>query len=356
MNTQGGRNSYRDHIGGFYRSGSNYGKPYLRSGWVWPRVRFPAEPPFARPYIDLQVHPVAVDAMRAIASVLLHERYFHRETIGGTVSMRNITGASSTRIAKQVAEQYPYATSIHAHGCAMDVNPSKNRYGQGTDEIDSTNVPRLWKAIRTVDGYVVNRWGGDWSVDDGMHVECIGCTRAQLLRGIDFGTVVGWSEYLAWAGTPERPPIGGIDEVLGLDIGKIGDDSYKGARAGALQAFLIGEGVDIGEWGPLKDGHDGAAGDDTRRGLATWKQAHGITGGKDAGDGKVGDYEYAEMLRSGAGGGGTVDAYTKAQSDQRYAAKSHGVHGGLTKADADQLYAPKSHPHQATKTEKIEVR
>ncbi len=312
MNTQGGRDAYRDHIGGFYTSGSKYGQPYLRSGWVWERVKFPASgSSFPRGYWNGAVHPVAVPAMMALASVMLHENYLFRETAGGTVSMRNIKTISKTRVNEQVRRQYPLATSIHAHGGAIDINPSKNRYGRGTDEIDSTNVPRLAKAIKTVGGFTVFRWGGDWSNDDGMHFECIACTRPQLEAGINASTVIGWNDYLAWIGG--APPSEGDDEMslLGYDIGKMGQPSVKGLKSGTLQAMLIDRGYDLGTFGPNGDGVDQSAGDSTRKALHDWKIAAGITEATSGGEGKIGQYEYSALhpdVKKAAGGGDHPDS------------------------------------------------
>ena len=279
MNTQQGRDQYHEHIAGYYKTGLNYGKPYLKPGWVWGTVRFPAAAPFTRDYIDLPVHPVGRDAMRAFAAVLLHNDYPHRESIGGTVSMRNITGASDAQIDLQVARQYPYAITIHATGLAMDVNPSKNAYGPGHDELDATPIPGQWKAIRTIDGFTVARWGGDWSNDDGMHVEAIGCTRSQLSRGINFSTVAGWKRYLEWEGNPE---IGG--DLLGFNIGKLGDPAVVSERSGALQRMLVDRGIEMAV--------DNKAGDETRTGLREFQDASGVKVNKGE-DGRIGDRTYA---------------------------------------------------------------
>lgn len=96
------------------------------------------------------------------------------------------------------------------------------------------------------------------------------------------------------------PAAGGDDmSLLGYDIGKIGDPSVKGLRSGALQAYLVDLGYDLGEWGPNGDGVDESAGDDTRRALHDWKVAAGITPAKSAGEGKIGSYEWAEMHSGG---------------------------------------------------------
>lgn len=208
VNTQQARDQYREHIGGFYKSGKNYGKPYLKSGWVWPRVRFlAAGPSFPKGYVDLPVHPAMVPAMQALAAVFYHHGYAFRETAGGTVNMRNITGAKASAIDEQVRRQYPLATSVHSI-TALDINPSKNPYGSGWDELEEgayKHVPASIRRIKTVAGLTVFRLGMDWSNDDAMHFEPTGCTRAQLEAGINFDTVIGWASYLAWIGGPTTP-------------------------------------------------------------------------------------------------------------------------------------------------------
>lgn len=99
------------------------------------------------------------------------------------------------------------------------------------------------------------------------------------------------------------PGTGGDDamSLLGYDIGKKGDPAVKGLRSGALQAFLVDLGYDLGEWGPNGDGVDESAGDDTRSGLHDWKIAVGITAKTSAGSGKIGSYEWMQMHQSGGG-------------------------------------------------------
>ena len=94
-------------------------------------------------------------------------------------------------------------------------------------------------------------------------------------------------------------PEGDEMSLLGLDIGKKGDPSVKGLKSGALQAFLVDRGYDLGAWGPNKDGVDASAGDDTRTALHDWKVAEGITTATSAGSGKIGAYEWARMHAAG---------------------------------------------------------
>lgn len=228
-----------DHIGGFYQRGASRGEPFLKTGWQWKKVRFLASgSSFPKGYVDLSVHPAVVDGFKAVASVFYSYGYAFRESAGGTVNMRNITGATQAQIERQIRQQYPYATSIHAHGCALDINPSKNPFGPGNDELDGRpDIIASIKKIVTIQGYRVVRWGGDWSVDDDMHFEVTNCTRPQLEKGINWNTVRGWKEYVAWIGGDTTPnpdpdpapvpvpePPNGEEIVLPLEKGQRSED------------------------------------------------------------------------------------------------------------------------------------
>lgn len=145
-------------------------------------VAFPAGPPDYTSGADilLRVHPAAVEAFQALADVFRWHGYVFGEKAGGTLNCRAITGGT--------------LTSTHAHGMAVDINPSRNAYGarQGTTELDGRpELIAAIKAIRTVDKLPVFVWGGDWSTRDPMHFQPTACTRAQLERGIDQSTVEG---------------------------------------------------------------------------------------------------------------------------------------------------------------------
>lgn len=328
MNTQDARSQYREHIGGFFRSGTNYGKPYLKPGWVWSKVRFPAGGPYTSGYVSLSVHPTAEPAMRALASTFLHYGYLFKESAGGTVSMRNITGASKTKIAAQVVAQYPYATSLHAHGVAVDINPSKNPYGSSRpDELDEPKWQGMItsvKRIQTVDGHLVFRWGGDWSNDDDMHFECIQCTRPQLERGIKLTSVEGWAAYQAWAGNPTLPPTNPPNQ--GDEILKRGDKGkavaeyqhagkkFWGWNNGTFTPFAGKSSYDGQNFGPGEDGSFGAT---METNVKAFQKSQGLPE-----NGVIGDVTGA-MLLAGYGSAGTTDAYTRAQSDAKYAKVQH---------------------------------
>lgn len=253
--TQQARANYREPIGGFYVSGKDRGKPYLRSGFSWGRVTYLAGgSSYPSGKVSLRVHPAVVPAHQALAAVFLFHRYAFRETAGGTVSMRNITGASSAAITRQIAEQFPFATSLHAHGLPIDINPSKNPYGSSKpDELDLPKWRQLIadaKAIETIDGHRVFKWGGDWSNDDDMHFEPTNCTRPQLVRGISTASIRGWNEYVAWLG---GSPIE-VEVIM-----KRGD---KGQTVAELQKALADLwGMDNGSWTPMagKSAFDGKA-------------------------------------------------------------------------------------------------
>ncbi len=147
-------------------------------------------------YVWLRCHPAVEEWMQALAAVMYHHGYDFREPAGGTLSCRKITGGSRT--------------SLHAHGVALDINPSKNRYrGQWLGGLiqwgkDTDMPPEMiddLKNIRTVEGYRITEWGGDWiNIKDPMHFQCSKCTRAQLEQGIDLTQVPGWYDYALWAG------------------------------------------------------------------------------------------------------------------------------------------------------------
>ncbi len=144
-------------------------------------------------YVYLRFHPAAAPWARALAAVMFEHGYAFREKAGGTVACRLITGGSRT--------------SLHAHGVALDINPSKNRYrssigfiqwGRQTD-MSKAMISDL-EAILTMNGKKITQWGGRWyNIKDPMHFQCSKCRRIDLKSGIDYSTVSGWSGYSAWA-------------------------------------------------------------------------------------------------------------------------------------------------------------
>lgn len=133
--------------------------------------------------ITLRVHPKTAPAFRALAAVFRAHRYPFREMAGGTLSCRSITGGTYS--------------SLHAHGIALDINPSKNGYrkqvgpiqwGRHTDM--SPEMIRDVEKIRTNNGAKVFQWGGRWTnIKDPMHFQ-INCSPSDLATGINLHTVV----------------------------------------------------------------------------------------------------------------------------------------------------------------------
>lgn len=256
--------------------------------------------------ITLKVHPATRQIWRAFAAVLLHHDYEFRETAGGTVSCRKITGGSRT--------------SLHAHGIAADWNPSKNRYRISTALIQwgkQTDMPpamvRAIESIKLTNGLHPLEWGGRWSnIKDPMHYELDQLQSRLAPVNLSSLPAGAWSAYLAFEKGSPLPPEGEEEMLYGLDIGKPGDPSPADAPAHrVLQAFLVRQGQDIGAWGPHGDGVDGRPGDDTRAGLHRWKVSAGITPDTSAGDGKIGDYELAAIYAAG-GSASAVDQTARA--------------------------------------------
>jgi hypothetical protein len=201
--------------------------------------------------VRLKVHPVSKGAFEALAAVFRRWNYEFRETSGGTLACRRITGG--------------LGKSLHAHGVAIDINPSLNpfkirpgkiRWGIDTDMPEG--MIREIEAIRTVDGHQVWEWGGRWKIKkDAMHFQLSGCERRQLERGLaqavlslvdlkeveemnfvkrgDEGPwVVFWQDRLARMGQP--PTDSGAGTAADPWDGK-----YGAGMANAVAAFQLGK-------------------------------------------------------------------------------------------------------------------
>lgn len=241
--------------------------------------------------ISLKVHPKAAEAFRSLSAIFRSWNYEFRESAGGTVSCRKITGGTRT--------------SLHAHGCAMDINPSKNRYATSSGVIQwgrQTDMPKGMitdiEAIRTKNGKAVWQWGGRWTnIKDAMHFQPSKCSPADLATGIDWSTVNG---------TPGEIE----DDEMAL---KNGDE---GAAVGKFQRALM-------VWNPAalpKYGADGDFGGETEEWVRKYQQA-------------------AEISQTGQIDGVTgslLSAYFDDGGD------------GYSKSEADSKFASKSHPHKAT--------
>ena len=227
-------------ITGFVTSGSKRGRPicdYSRARGVVFLAGSPGYSDGGR--VTLRVHPSLVDSFVGLASVFLAHDYPFRETAGGSVSCRNITGAKASQIEKQAATQNAYATSLHAHGLAVDINPSVNRYRRASGLIQwgrqtdmSPAMIRDVEAIKTKAGTRALEWGGRWTnIKDAMHFEN-DLTRTQLDAGIDRSTIKGLAAYLEFAGGAPPPTTPDEEEQML----KRGD---KGNAVGRIQTALI---------------------------------------------------------------------------------------------------------------------
>ena len=137
-------------------------------------------------FIDLRFHPSVANWGQALAAVMLYHNYQFREMSGGTLSCRKIAGSTKT--------------SLHAHGVAVDFNPSKNPFTwKLTTDMPDAMIDDMLKNIVTVDNRPVTSWGGNWLFrKDPMHFQPSQVSRTQLEKGIDFTKVPGWDNYLAW--------------------------------------------------------------------------------------------------------------------------------------------------------------
>lgn len=201
--------------------------------------------PYTAGRVTLRVHPSARQATRALAATLLAYRYSFDEPAGGTLSCRLITGGS--------------LPSLHAHGIALDINPSRNPY---RSSIVNRRYDLPWESIRAIEsiqtasGQRVWAWGGHWvRGNDPMHFQLY-CTRAAIATGINLATVRGWREYLAF----ESGQLGtgsGDDGVIPLSPGQVRPIVRE------LQAALnrVAAANAWANWVPLE--LDGRAGDNT---------------------------------------------------------------------------------------------
>lgn len=80
------------------------------------------------------------------------------------------------------------------------------------------------------------------------------------------------------------------DDMLGFSIGKIGATPVRGEQAAALQLLLNDRGANP------KLTIDGIAGDATRNALITFQRAR-LVGPPEMGDGEIGAYTYAALMR-----------------------------------------------------------
>lgn len=220
-------------------------------------VRFLAGGTYPQGYLDLKVHPAITDAARALASVMYAWDYAFQESAGGTLNCRMITGGTRT--------------SLHAHGVALDFNPSRNGYKRVVGLLDDpdtghkegllqwgryTDMPagmiRAIRKIRTVSGARLLQWGGYWyNIKDPMHFQPY-CSRADVESGIDWSTVEGWEDYQGWIGLDEGDTMAFLPMK---ELDGIGNREFKKSDVAALQE-MINEAYNAGL---TKDGQYGPA-------------------------------------------------------------------------------------------------
>lgn len=220
---------------------------------------------------------------------------------------------------KVLITKYPYTRSMgiyncryiagtrtlsnHSCGCAIDLGIPVQSGGRARTDLGNPIVQFL-DSISTEIGLteqIYNRvrydrksprgryYGGAHPHYDHIHLS-ITKAKGQSLT----------ASYLAGIAGLSTPSTGGDDIMLGLSIGSAGDPVSSDPRGKALQAFLVGQGFDLGDFGPNDDGVDGKPGDVTRKAFHDWKVGKaGITSATSGGDGVVGAYEYAAMLAGG---------------------------------------------------------
>lgn len=129
------------------------------------------------------VRAAIVPAVKALNQVLVAYDYRTRAADTGAYNCRLTTSGTSW--------------SIHAYGCAVDINWQSNPYSRylisDMDNTGDRKMPNRICAIRTNNGKQVWNWGGFWyGTKDTMHYEIV-CTPADLRTGINWSTVYGGS-------------------------------------------------------------------------------------------------------------------------------------------------------------------
>lgn len=139
------------------------------------------------------VDAAIVSAVKALNQVLTAYKYYTRAADTGAYNCRMNTSGTGW--------------SIHAYGCAIDINWQSNPYSRylRTDMLSKGDgrMPHRICAIRTNNGKQIWNWGGFWSGNkDAMHYEIV-CTPADLRTGINWGTVYGGAVAPTPAPTPK---------------------------------------------------------------------------------------------------------------------------------------------------------
>lgn len=243
----------------------SYSGPRCNYSTTVPVVFYAAGSAYPSGRVTLRVHPLARQAFRAQAAVMLHHGYAFRETAGGTLACRYIGDTSST--------------SLHAHGIAKDDNPSKNRYIVQVGPVQlgrQSDMPaamiRDLEALRVVSGHRLLQWGGRWTnVKDPMHWE-LDCYRSQLKTGVNLATLPAgaWTRYLNFEAGSAPTPDPTEDQMLDRNSPR------PSAAVAMFQRDLIALGYDLGDWPAIQPalyppGADGAYGDDAEAGCKAFQ-------------------------------------------------------------------------------------
>jgi hypothetical protein len=316
--TQTLRDSYRhSFFVGVVTSGDKRGLPICDYRQAVGVVFLAAGPNYPTGRVTLKVHPDAVGVMVALAAVLHYHGYTFTETAGGTLSCRNITGASSATVNLQVSCQCPKATSLHLHGIAFDINPSRNQYrvttaggliqwGKQTD-LPPELIADV-EAIKLKSGKRALEWGGRWSnTKDPMHFE-LDVTRIELEAGVDRTTVKGLAAYLKWTAGGTTPPPSNEEEQM-LKQGDEGNAVRKVQNA-------------IKAWNPAalpKFGADADYGAETEEWVANYQRAANLEATGNA-DGVTVAFLFEYLPDVGVM---PAAGYTKGEADARYARAIH---------------------------------
>ena len=135
------------------------------------------------------VHPLATEAWNAYIAVMIH----HGESMpsaGGVGNCRNIANTNMP--------------SLHAYLCALDIPPNGRK--------SSAFIGDMGR-IRTDSGaFVFRNLAGDR-----MHDQ-INCSPAHLASGIDWSTVIGGDDNMAWADVYKKWDAADINEMSGKGL------------------------------------------------------------------------------------------------------------------------------------------
>lgn len=191
--------------------------------------------------------------------------------------------------------------SHHAEGRALDIGiptitPSRADAVKGMQVVHALGSTG---ARLGIDHLIYNRtiWsarkpGGRPYTGEHPHYDHIHAGLTQLSgANLSYGTllaVIGGLSFIAREIDLEEKE----DDMLGFDIGRLGEPSVEGTRAKALQLLLLDRGLDLPEHGA-----DGHAGDETRVALRRFKELEGLNKELADSDGLVGPHTYAALFK-----------------------------------------------------------